>query len=125
MKLQLHSAVQVRIDTETGRLYGPGTQELLEGIRRCGSVHQACEDMEMSYSKGRKILRNLEQRLGVTIVSRTRGGSGGGSARLTETGEYLLERFAAYERSVRYYAEQQFEVCFADLAEQIEKEKTI
>ncbi|MGN1030303.1 MAG: winged helix-turn-helix domain-containing protein [Butyricicoccaceae bacterium] len=103
----LRSDPKVRLCAGTDRFFGPGTRDLLEGIRRTGSVQQSCAEMGLSYSKGRHMIRHMEAALQTTLVERTRGGAGGGSARLTPAGAYLLDRFTAYEASVRKYAEQQ------------------
>ena len=42
----------------------------------------------------------------------TRGGAGGGSAKLTPAGDYLLDQFAAYEQAIKRYAQQQLQQFF-------------
>lgn len=121
---RLHSSIKVCIACDDRRVFGPGTEELLRGIQKYGSVHQACIAMSMSYSKGRKILRNLEERLQVAVVKRNRGGTGGGSACLTDAGIYLLEQFAAYENDVCRYAEQKFDAYFSNLAEILDEKES-
>lgn len=88
--------------------FGPGTARLLSGVRQCGSVYRACEKLGLSYSKGRRMLRELEESLGEPAVLCTKGGPGGGSARLTEAGQRLLERYLCLEQTVRQYADKQF-----------------
>lgn len=119
----LHSDPRVRLCAGEDRFFGPGTRALLEGIRRTGSVHQSCTDMGLSYSKGRHMIRHMEAALQTTLVERIRGGAGGGSAKLTPAGEYLLDRFTAYEKSVRDYAEQQISYFFPTDQAANEKEK--
>lgn len=53
--------------------------------------------MGISYSKGRKMIKQLEHQLGFPVVQRWTGGSGGGGSLLTEKGERLM---AAYEKMV-------------------------
>lgn len=103
----LRADPKVRLCAQQDRFFGPGTRDLLEGIRRTGSVQQSCTDMGLSYSKGRHMIRHMEAALQTTLVERTRGGTGGGSATLTPAGAYLLDQFIAYETCVRAYAEQQ------------------
>lgn len=103
----LRADPKVRLCAQQDRFFGPGTKDLLEGIRRTGSVQQSCIDMGLSYSKGRHMIRHMEAALQTMLVERTRGGTGGGSAVLTPAGSYLLEQFTAYEACVRTYAEQQ------------------
>jgi len=99
----LHPEVQVRI-ANSSPFFGPGPRQLLLGIRARGSVAHACEAVGLSYSKGRALLRRMEEALGTPLVSRTQGGAGGGSASLTPAGEQFLTQFAAYEQAVSDYA---------------------
>ena len=103
---------RVRLYAGDDRFFGPGTRELLSGIRRTGSVQQACTDMGLSYSKGRHMIRHMESALQTTLVDRTRGGAGGGSAKLTPAGDYLLDQFAAYEACVKRFAQHQLSQFF-------------
>jgi molybdate transport system regulatory protein len=89
--------------------FGPGTALLLHYIRECGSVYAACDKMKLSYSKGRNMLRKLEQELEYPLVQLTKGGAGGGGhAWLTPEGERFLEIFCSYSDMVRNYAKNQF-----------------
>lgn len=103
MNTGLHPEVQVRI-ADHSPFFGPGPRQLLLGIRARGSVAHACETVGLSYSKGRALLRRMEEALGTPLVSRTQGGSGGGSASLTPAGERFLAQYAAYEQAVSDYA---------------------
>lgn len=98
--------IRVRL-VGTEPFFGPGTAQLLGGIMRYGSVYRACEHLCLSYSKGRRMLRAIEQELGEPVVRCTKGGAGGGSAKLTATGQYFLERYLCYEQAVRSYAERE------------------
>lgn len=108
--------IQVKlIGQET--FFGPGPRQLLLAIQTRGSVSGACEAIGISYSKGRGIIRRMEQELGFELVERRQGGLGGGSAGLTVKGEIFLEIFARYERTVQDYAESIFEDYFSELEE--------
>jgi molybdate transport repressor ModE-like protein len=76
---------------------GPGMIRLLEEIHQTGSVRQACVNMEMSYSKGWKLLKVLETWLEYPVTVRQQGGKGGGEAHLTDSGVAFLERHRAFE----------------------------
>ena len=71
--------VKLTIRADGHGFFGPGVAELMERIRRCGSVKDACRDMGMSYSKGRYILRRAEEALSMTLVLHQHGGAGGGA----------------------------------------------
>ena len=53
---------------------------MLQLIGETGSVREACQRIQMSYSSGWNAIRTLENELGFTVVSRTRGGARGGSS---------------------------------------------
>ena len=94
--------------------YGPGVAQLLGLIDRCGSVAGACQRMGLSYSKGRMMIARLERETGFSAVERTRGGPGGGSARLTERGKRFLQVYNAYERDAEDYIRGRFAAAFAE-----------
>ena len=60
--------------------FGPGAAELIELVEITGSLHEACSRMGLSYSKGRYIVKRLEEQLGMPVVRRWAGGVGGGGA---------------------------------------------
>lgn len=106
-----HPDVRVRL-VGAEPFFGPGAAQLLGSVKQYGSVYRACEHLGLSYSKGRRMLRAMEQELGQPAVLCTKGGAGGGSARLTAAGQHLLERYRCYEQSVRSYAEREFPYYF-------------
>lgn len=117
-KYGFHQKLYLRLAVE-GRdsFFGPGPQQLLLSIRARGSVAGACQVMGISYSKGRKMIRDMEQELGFSLVDRVQGGPNGGSARLTQRGETFLENFARYEQAVEEYAAEIFEDYFGEMEE--------
>ncbi|MDR0409468.1 MAG: LysR family transcriptional regulator [Spirochaetaceae bacterium] len=74
---------------------------LLEAINETGNVRKACENMGMSYSKGWKLLNNLEKWLSYPVTERRQGGRGGGEARLTEEGIVFLKKYRVFETDCR------------------------
>jgi molybdate transport system regulatory protein len=76
---------------------GPGMCQLLEAILETGTVRDACAQMNMSYSKGWKLLQKLEAWLGTKAAVRQQGGRGGGEALLTPAGFDFLKKYTAFE----------------------------
>jgi molybdate transport system regulatory protein len=76
---------------------GPGMINLLEAINETGNMRRAVESMQLSYSKGWKLLNNLEAWLMYPVTERQQGGSGGGKANLTEEGVAFLKKHRAFE----------------------------
>ncbi|MBO9135499.1 MULTISPECIES: winged helix-turn-helix domain-containing protein [Rhizobium] len=79
---------------------GRGKMELLEHIRRTGSISAAGRAMDMSYRRAWLLVSDLNRMFDVPSVESQRGGQKGGGAVLTPFGEALLERFRAMERAV-------------------------
>lgn len=100
--------VQVRL-LASEVFYGPGVQKLLSFIGQTGSLQQACLHMDISYSKGRKMIKQLEQQLGFPVVQRWAGGSGGGGSVLTENGEKLLDSYEKMVAEIQDFTDQAYQ----------------
>lgn len=74
---------------------GPGKVDLLKHIQSSGSILKAAKAMNMSYMRAWKLLKTMENCFRNPLVTKSRGGKGGGNARLTEAGERAL---ALYEK---------------------------
>lgn len=73
--------------------FGPKLYTLLKHIENFGSVVNAAERSGISYSQAWKYINSAEKELGYAIVSRTRGGEGGGEAAITRDGIILMEKY--------------------------------
>ncbi|MCC8128025.1 MAG: NTP transferase domain-containing protein [Clostridiales bacterium] len=92
---------QIRIRlTANEPFFGPGTCELLEQIEETGSIREACIRMNLSYSKGSKMIRLIDSQLGFPVVRRKCGGLGGGGSELTESGRRLVKSYRAMEEEL-------------------------
>ena len=76
-----------------GAMFGPGKAELLAGIARTGSIAAAGRDMGMSYKRAWMLVEEMNAAFTQPLVTRARGGPGGGGAHLTETGERVLQLY--------------------------------
>ena len=90
VRLQLDMRICLQAETV---FLGPGCVQLLELIRTTGSILQACECMHMSYSKGWKMIREIEQQAGFAVLIRRHGGSDGGGSELTPEGIRFMETY--------------------------------
>ena len=104
--------VKVRIGDKGNYFFGPGVAELLRAISECGSVRQAAASMELSYSKAWHMIKNSEDGFGRTLVERTAGGKGGGTATLTEDGRKVMELFYTLEEKIQKDAEEEYLAVF-------------
>ena len=62
----------------------------------------------MSYSKGWSLIRTAEKELGWVIVERSPGGKYGGTARVSEKGQMLMECYEKMEREIAEEAEKKY-----------------
>ena len=74
---------------------GPGKVDLLKHIQSSGSILRAAKAMDMSYMRAWKLLKTMESCFKHPLVTKSRGGKGGGNAQLTPAGEKAL---ASYEK---------------------------
>ncbi len=96
------------------RAFGPGVAELLDGVRRRGSLQGAARDMNMSYSKAWTIMRDAEAIWGFPLIRRYVGGKDGGRSVLTGQAEEILKRYRHMNEAVRAVAARQFGELFND-----------
>lgn len=105
--------LRVVLMTDEGEsFYGPGVQTLLIAIRDNGSVKEACIAMNLSYSKGRRILKKAEAALGYQLVRRQQGGALGGSAMITPQAELFIKRYENLTDSVNDYSKMRMNELF-------------
>ena len=86
----------VFLDEQDKKFFGEGPCRLLRGIRTTGSLRASALQMDMSYTKALKLLKNAETALGCQLTTRATGGKDGGGSSLTPEGEEWLKRYEAY-----------------------------
>lgn len=94
-----HSPPRLRVRVVFGDrgMIGPGKADLLERIDRCGSIAAAGREMGMSYKRAWELIGTLNAMFCAPLVTRTRGGAGGGGAALTGTGREVLAHYRRME----------------------------
>jgi molybdate transport system regulatory protein len=90
-KLQVRSKIWLEIGGEP--VFGQGREELLRLIQTGSSINAAAKAMGIPYRKAWTYIDAMEKRLGFSLVSRQKGGAGGGAASLTPKAAALLEKF--------------------------------
>jgi len=87
-------SIHLRVMPAPGVALGPGKCDLLAGIRETGSIAAAGRRMRMSYRRAWQLVEELNRSFRGPLVEASKGGSGGGGARLTPLGETVLDRYA-------------------------------
>ena len=88
---------------------------LLMLIDETKSVRAAGQRMQLSYSSCWNIIRTLESQLNYSLIERSQGGAGGSTSVLTDRGRDLLERYNAYEKTLKEQANTLYEAYFGGL----------
>lgn len=88
--------------------------QLLDMIGQTGSLQNACACMHISYSKGWKAIKTMEQQLGFPVTKRRAGGAEGGNSSLTERGAELLACYRSFHQKVSEEARRLFDKNFPD-----------
>jgi molybdate transport system regulatory protein len=101
--------VRIRIEFAAGRWLGPGKIELLEAVRRLGSLTGAAADCGMSYKRAWGLLQAANEIFAKPLVTMNRGGrGGGGGARVTAEGEAVVAAYRQAEREAAVATEKTF-----------------
>ena len=89
---------KVWIEYEGTPLIGKGGADILAGIVKENSISKAAETLGMSYRYVWNYLQKIKKAIGEPIVETYKGGkSGGGGAKLTDTGKDLLAEYTRLE----------------------------
>jgi molybdate transport system regulatory protein len=92
------------IEFEGKRVIGKGGAAILEQIKKEGSISKAAKKLGMSYRYVWNYLDEIKRAVGEPVVETFKGGkSGGGGARLTELGEYLLSEYKRISGDLRNF----------------------
>ncbi len=101
------------IDISGRGAVGPGKLRLLDAIASTKSLSAAAKKLRMSYRLAWKHLQLIEERTGLTLVERQRGGSSGGGSELTSEGRALLEAYQDWRSEVEEHTDAAFRRRFA------------
>ena len=89
-------------------ILGDGKWKILKKIEECGSLVQACEEMNITYRHTWNDLKKIETLLGFKLLETSRGGVEGGSTRLTDNGRKLIEAFDHFHQRMDVIMKQEF-----------------
>lgn len=102
-QLEVHGALW--LSAGGASLAGHGRIELLRAVVEHGSITRAAKAFGMSYKAAWDAIDSMNQRASAPVVERVTGGKGGGSTRVTDFGQRLIERYeqvnAVHQRFLR------------------------
>lgn len=110
----LSPAISLKLSREKV-FFGKQMALMLTLVEQSGSVKEACQHMNLSYSKGWAMINGAEEQLKYNLIERQHGGKRGGGSHLTEKGKVLVHRYQEMERAMQQAAEQYFQHHFSDV----------
>lgn len=93
--------------------FTPVIASLIEYIDRTGSIQEACQEMEISYSKGSRLIKEAEKALGFQLLERWSGGNSGGGSRMTQEARKFMQCYRAMTMKVQNATDTFFQECFS------------
>ena len=100
--------IRFRLDFADAVSIGPGKVDLLENIRKTGSLSQAGRNLGMSYRRAWMLLDSLNSSFREPVVATSVGGKAGGGAMLTEFGAALVDTYRKLESEFTSLAAKRF-----------------
>jgi molybdate transport system regulatory protein len=103
---------KVWLEENNEMVFGVGKSLILKAIDKEGSINQAAKKLNMSYRHAWSYIRSIEKRLGKQLITKIKGGSGGGGALLTPYAKQLLQKFDKLQQEILRIANQKFKELF-------------
>ncbi|MFW8601824.1 winged helix-turn-helix domain-containing protein [Desulfobacterota bacterium M19] len=102
-----HCRGRIWIENNGETFLGFGRMVLLERINEHGSISQAARSMEMSYKHAWDLIDSINRQAGQPLVTTSKGGRGGGGARLTAAGQKAIKDFARLHQKLAAFLKQE------------------
>lgn len=94
----LTEGLRFRVVLKSGIAIGPGKANLLEAIGETSSLTAAAQRFGMSYKRSWSLVQEMNRDFAEPLVETEKGGAGGGGgAKLTKLGRYVLQRYRRME----------------------------
>lgn len=87
---------KIWIEKDGEKVFGDGPLDILHRVERTGSLRQAAEEINMSYSQAWNLMKDLERRLGFDLLKRKVGGEKGGGSEITEKAREMMMKFEIF-----------------------------
>lgn len=91
--------IQIKLLKDTA-FFGSGVADLMQLVNETNSLRKACERMHMSYSKGWKIIKFAELKLGFPLLESKAGGAYGGGSEITDKGKDFLMCYLQFKNEL-------------------------
>lgn len=98
---------------------GIGVLWLLQKIDICGSMKKAAEEMDLSYAKAHRMIRDAEEGFGVPLIYRKRGGDSRKGADLTEDARLIMKAYSDFQEEIKSDAAGRFATFFERIGQRL------
>lgn len=102
-------------DKEGLGILGDGKWRILKLIDEKGSIKSACDELGWTYRRTWGNLKKIEDFFGFPLLEKHRGGSDGGTTKLTSAGRKLVSAFDRFHDSIDAVIQKGFETFIKDL----------
>lgn len=87
-------------------LLSPERIKLLRKIKQTGSLRSAAKEISISYQNAWTIINEMNNIAAKPLVTKQRGGRGGGGAEISEYGKLILEEYSFIELKIMEFSRQ-------------------
>jgi molybdate transport system regulatory protein len=87
-------------DADGNVVFGAGRLRILKAIRRNGSIHAAAKELNIGYRAVWARIHATEERLGLPLLEKHKGGAAGGGSQLTPLAESLISYFTLIQDQI-------------------------
>ncbi|GIV27242.1 MAG: ModE family transcriptional regulator [Bacteroidia bacterium] len=98
--------VRIWINKHGKPFLGDGRIELLQMIKKRGSIRSAAHELKMSYKKAWGLVDSMNNQAIQPLVQMKTGGKSGGGAVLTKYGESIVQQYSKLQNSLQKRANQ-------------------
>ena len=112
--IQMHYKIWLS-DKDGQGILGDGKWKILKLIEEKGSIKAACDELGWTYRRTWGNLKKIELFFGFPLLEKHRGGSDGGTTKLTHEGKKLVRAFDRFHFSVDSLIGKGFDTLLKDL----------
>ncbi len=94
---------RIWIENNGETFLGFGRVVLLEQIHEQGSISKAARTMQMSYKQAWTLIDSMNRQASEVLVTTSKGGKGGGGAKLTEAGQKAIVDFKKLHKKLKAF----------------------
>ena len=110
---RLYLKTKTWIENESGEiLFGKGKTEILELIKKEGSIAKAAEKLGINYKKAWTHVKILQKNLDDVLVESHKGGGEQGGSRLTQRADEFINSYRQLQKEIEEFANKRFRELF-------------